>query len=403
MTNTKKTRTKLATALFAALALIATPTFADYETGMDYYKQGKHVESIAEFEAVVTNAPEYDFGYYMIGLNYLKLKKYNDAILNIKKAIDLNPGKADYHVYLSYSQFYAKRYTDVVTTLDKAESLIENPSHKATMHQLRGLALAQNKQFARAIPDLKKANPGKDFSVAAALGAACRAASDWPCALDAYKKAVALKPNDKRVLNQLVSTELEVAQRETNGSRKPALYNAAAASAKKLVALEKSADSHKKYGDALLGAKKYDQAVSEYQTVLKMEPRNCAAMLSISQAMVPLEKWQDTISWAEKSIACGDKKHLGYNQKAFAYIKLQDWDKAIQAADASLKVKDNNAAKGFKRTAVSKKETEMHNAEVEAERARYEAEIAAEEARIAEEERKRKEYEARTGKKDGSR
>lgn len=403
MTKLNRTKTTLVAALIAALALLAAPAFADFETGMDYYKQGKHVESIAEFEAVVTNAPEYDFGYYMIGVNYLKLKKYNDAILNMKKAIDLNPGKADYHVNLSYAQFFAKRYSDVVTTLDKAESLLESAQHKATMHQLRGLALAQTKQFARAIPDLKKANPAKNFSVAASLGAACRAASDWSCALDAYKKAVAQKPNDKRVLGQLVSTELEVAQREKNASRKPALYNAAASSAKKLVALEKSADSHKKYGDALLGAKKYDQAISEYQTVLKMAPRNCAAMLSISQAMVPLERWQDTISWAEKSIACGDKKHLGYNQKAFAYIKLQDWDKAIQAADASLKVKDNNAAKGFKRTAVSKKETEMHNAEVEAERARYEAEIAAEEARIAEEERKRKEYEAKTGKKDGSR
>jgi tetratricopeptide (TPR) repeat protein len=185
--------------------------------------------------------------------------------------------------------------------------------------------------------------------------------------------------------------------REQNKAKKGRHYASAVESAEKLVALTDSADAHKHLADALLGAKQYRRAVSEYETVLAKEPKNCAAMLSKSQALVPLEKWSEVVSWGQKAASCGGKKHLAYNQMAFGYIKLQQWDDAISAADRSLSVKKTSMAERFKTTAMQKKDVEMHNAKVAQEAAELARERAEEERRIAEAKRREEEYRIKTG------
>lgn len=380
-----------------ALALATTATFADWELGMSYFKQGKYVEAIAEFEATLVNAPEYDFGYYMVGNSYLKLKKYNDAVVSFKKAIDINPGKFAYHGNLAQAHFQLKKYGDVITTLDKAESLAESARDKELLHQFRGLSLFQSKLFDRAVDDLKKANPSANFSVAVALGSSCRATGDWKCVQDSFDKAVAQNAKHGPTLSQYAGALLEMAVREQNAQKKDQTYAKAADIARKLIDVEKSADSHKKLGDALLGAGKYKEAVAEYQTVLKMEPKNCAAMLSLSQSSGALQDWPATLEWGKKSVECGENKHLGYNQMAYAYIKTQKWQEAKDAATKSDAVKPNAQAKNLIKVAAEKKDYEEHNQALAAAEAEYEAKQKAEEARVKAEQDKIKAYQTKTG------
>ena len=396
-----------------SVAFVGMPALADWELGMTYYKQGKYVEAIAEFEATLATAPEYDFGYYMVGNCYLKLKKYNDAVVNYKKAIDLEPGKFAYHSALAQSQLILKRYSDVVVTLDRAESLASTDREKYLLHRTRGLALANLRQWQRAIADLKQARPDRNFSVALALGGACRATGDFACSKNAFEKALKLEPNNRAALAQYTSTLLEVAVREKNKTKAAADYKRAVEIARRLVKVKDTPEARKKLGDALLGAKRYEEAVAEYRKVLASDPGNCAAMLSIAQALVPLEDWEGTVEWGRKSAQCGKNRHLGYNQMAFAYIKMHKWDEAIAAADKSLAVKRNGTAEQLRQTALQKKEAELHNRRVAEEEARIQREKEEQARRLAEEERKRREWEIRqgiakkeegsTGKKDGGR
>ena len=380
-----------------AAALVAIPVMADWELGMSYYKKGKYVEAIAEFEATLATAPEYDFGYYMVGNCYMKLRKYNDAVVNYKKAIDLEPGKFNYHAALAQAQLILKRFSDVVATLDRAESLASTEREKYLLHRTRGLALANLRQWQRAIEDLKKARPEKNFAVAVALGGACRATGEFECSKSAFEKALKLKPDNASALSQYAGALLEAAVREKNDARAARDYQRAVEIARRLVEVSDTPESHKKLGDALLGAKRYKEAVAEYQKVLAREPNNCAAMLSIAQALVPLEDWQGTVDWGRKAAQCGKNRHLGYNQMAFAYIKMHKWDEAIAAAEKSLAVKPNGTAEKLKQTAIQKKETELHNKRIAEEERRIKAEQEAEARRRAEEERKRREWEIRQG------
>ncbi|GAB4369086.1 MAG: hypothetical protein Kow0062_02730 [Acidobacteriota bacterium] len=398
MTNrTRWTRLAVLMVLAVPVALVGTTALADWELGMTYYKQGKYVEAIAEFEATLATAPEYDFGYYMVGNCYLKLKKYNDAVVNYKKAIDLEPGKFAYHAALAQAQLILKRYSDVVATLDRAESLASNAREKQILHRTRGLALANLKQWQRAIADLKQAQPEKNFSIALALGGACRATGDFACSKSAFEKALKLEPDNEAALSQYTSALLESAVREKNDAKAAQDYKRAVEIARRLVKVNDTPDAHKKLGDALLGAKRYKEAVAEYQQVLAREPNNCAAMLSIAQALVPLEDWNGTVEWGRKAASCGKNKHLGYNQMAFAYIKMHKWDEAIAAADKSLAVKPNSTAQQLKQTAIQKKETELHNKRIAEEEKRQQELLEAEKRRLAEEERKRREWEIRQG------
>lgn len=403
MTHLTKNLGRLTVAVLLCAAAAGTAVLADWELGMSYFKQGKYVEAIAEFEATLANAPEYDFGHYMVGNSYLKLKKYNDAVVSFNKAIDINPGKFAYHGNLAQSLFQLKKYNDVIATLDKAQSLAESASDKELLHQFRGLALFQTRQFDRAIADLRQANPGANFPVAVALGSSCRATGDWKCVEDAFGKAVARNAKHGPTLSQYSGALLEMAVREQNGQRKDQLYTKAIDISKKLVDVEKSADSHKRLGDAYLGGGKYKEAIAEYQTVLKLEPKNCSAMLSISQASATpaLADWNGTVQWAQKAVDCGENKHLGYNQMAFAYIKMQKWEEAATAADKSLAVKKNSTAEQFKATALQKRETEAFNAAVDQQQKEYEEKKQAEEERIRREQEKIEKYKAVTGQGDG--
>lgn len=382
-----------------AVVLVAgvAPALADYELGMSYFKQGKYPEAIAEFEAVLANAPEYDFGYYMVGNSYLKLKKYEDAVHNFRKAIEINNQKFAYHLNLAQALLQLKNYSDVVSTLNAAEDLAQAPQHQTLLHQIRGLAHAQLQNYDQAMADLKQANVSGNFAVASTLGRVCKAAGEYDCAIDSFQKALKQESKDEAVLAQLASTHLEMARRGQGGSKK-GQYAKAADVAERLVAVDPSPNARELYAASLLGAEKHAQAIDQFQKVVKAEPNNCNAMLNIAQASVPLENWDSTIEWGQKAVRCGKNQHLGYNQVALGYIKLKDWDKALEAAEKSLQVKPTDYARQLKANAENKKETELHNLRMEQLKAQQEAEELAAEKAYQEQLEKQKQYETETGK-----
>ena len=384
----------------ALLALAAAPVMADYDAGLAYFRQGKFVESAAEWEGVIANAPEYAYAYYMLGNCYLKLKKYRDAEPQFRKAAELDPGKFNYHLNLAQTLMALRKYPETVNVLDEAENLATSSKEKTRLHRLRGLSLVRTKDYSRAVEDLKQANPAGNHQVASNLARACYQVNDFNCLKDAASKALKLDATDEATASLLVRATLERARRTKDKARKKATYKQAAGFAAKLVAIAKDkVRAHELNGAALLGAEDYDKAIAEYRKVLKLAPKNCNAMMNIATAYQQLAKWDSVIDWAGKAASCNPKSHVAYGKIAFAYNKkAKDADKseqevlyskAIAAADKALAVKSGDKwAQQQKQIARKGIEAKRQNDAVDADAQRVAAEQEAA-RRAAEEERKR--------------
>ncbi|GEM_PF-3257486 len=389
---------KVVAVALVTVFLAILPASADYEAAMSYYRQGKWVEAASEFEHVVHNAPEYDFGFFMLGNCYAQLKKYRSAIQKYRDAIKINPGKVNYHMMLAQIQFRLKDYNDVVTTLDTAEPLATDAATKAKLTMLRGQALYMIKDYDRALVDLRKSNPAKNHSIASLIANICFKQNDYACAEKALGQAKALKPKDKASLQLLATIHLEQAARERNKAAKTAKY----AKAEKSVRAWAEADPGNtriaaKLGSALLGAKKYEAALVEFKKALKADPQNCNIVKNITSCYNGLSQAENLFTWGKKLSECAPKDYTGYYQMGQAKFIEKDFESAKAFAKKSLSVEDNAAAKKLIADADLGIEAVALNAAVDADAERVRREQEAEKARLAELKKKREEYEAKTG------
>lgn len=152
-------RTALVAISLAASLLLAGAAMAQeeaYQNGMNYFKSGKYVEAAAEFQALVDDAPAYDYGYFMLGNSFVKMGKTDQAISNFKQAIELNGEKYVYHHSLATAYQKSRQYRMVTETLNNSESIVED-RYKPAFYTTRGQAFYSLKKWSEAINDLEKA------------------------------------------------------------------------------------------------------------------------------------------------------------------------------------------------------------------------------------------------------
>jgi tetratricopeptide (TPR) repeat protein len=352
----------------------------------------------------------------MLGNCYLKLDKYGDAIKPFRKAVEIDPGKFRHHQGLAQALFKQRKYGEVIEVLDKAENVAQAPKEKKLLYKMRGLALAQTKDYQRARRDLQQANPGQDHSVASSLAQACFRLDDYTCLRDAAEKAVALKSDDETSLRLLVRGSLEQARRTGDKSKKKSLYGYAAQKAQKLVPIAGDKPAARElHAAALLGAGSYSQAIAESQKVLQSEPSNCSAMLNVATAYQEQENWSKVIEWAGKTVKCDKQAEVGYAKLALGHNKLAKslpeksfderkghFEAAMDAAQKSLQIKSSSFAKEMQQIAREGQKANEHNRQVHLDELRVKREREKQAEELAKQQEKIKEYQARTGTGEGT-
>ncbi len=145
----------------AVLALIAACGLAlaqgDYQKGVSYYKQGQYDKAIAEFEPIVKEQSNYEFGHRILGFCYLKTKRYDKAVASLREALRLQSDNFETYRALALAYFNQGAFQQVIPTLDKAESLAKSPKDKYEVYSARGAAAFNTGNFSRAASDLEKA------------------------------------------------------------------------------------------------------------------------------------------------------------------------------------------------------------------------------------------------------
>jgi tetratricopeptide (TPR) repeat protein len=396
-----KTMTTVLAAIL--LALGATGTLAGFDEGMSYFKAGKYLEAVAEFQALVDESPDYDYGYFMLGVCQVKTGRPADGERNFLKAIAINGDRFEYHFALANVYQKAGEYGKVISTLNTAEELVPD-THKFNFYQLRGFAEAAEKDWEASVDDLEKAAAIKsDPRILTQLGKAYFSLGEYVKSVDKFSESTRIDP-DASSFGLMSEALLNIAAKSTSDAQKKSRYGEALAAAQKYVELEPgSSDARYIFGRAALGAGKYDQAIESFSRVLDSKPDNCNAMANMGKAYIAKTDWANALQALNNATSCAPGMAIAWQNKAFVLQKqgsagksIEKYDQAISAYEQANRLKPSSAnEKGIEtcRNNIDVIRTNRNIAELEAEQ---DAEAQAAEEEFAAAQAKQEEWKKKT-------
>jgi len=341
----------MTTVLAAALLVLgATGALAGFDEGMNYFKAGKYLEAVAEFQALIDESPEYDYGYFMLGVCQVKTGKPADGERNFAKAIAINGDRFEYHFALANVYQKAGKYGKVISTLNTAEDLVPDP-HKFNFYQLRGFAEAAEKDWEASVDDLEKAAVIKsDPRILTQLGKAYFSLGEYVKSVDNLTEATRIQP-EAGTFGLMAEAQLNIAARSTNETQKKSRYGDALTAAQKYVELEPgSAAARYIFGRSALGAGQYDQAIDSFKKVLDSKPDNCNAMANMGKAYIARKDWANAQQALNNATSCSPGMAIAWQNKAFVLQKqgsagksINKYKEAIAAYEQANQLKPSSA------------------------------------------------------------
>src|SRR5688572_2070059 len=225
-----------------AIASLEKATAADPDLTMargmlgDLYRsRGEYEKAVPQYEAMTRLDPYAPANHYKLGIAYQFLRRLEDAAASYLRALQLDPKDANTNmnlglVYLALGQpDDAVRYTEKATLLD--------PASPAAFSNL-GVALEAAREYARAET--------------------------------AYRRSLDLDPLQQQTLLNL---GLNLIQQNKGAD--------AVSIMERVLKNDDSPLTHKRYGDALARAGRYEEAVKQYQLAVERDPRFYQALNEI--------------------------------------------------------------------------------------------------------------------------
>ncbi len=377
----------------ALVAVVAVPAaLADYQTGMSYFKAGKYVEAAAEFQQLVDESPNYDYGYYVLGLSYAKLDKPQDAIQNFDKAIELNGDKFEYYYGLASAYMSLKNYRKTVDTLDKAEGLMSD-NYKFPFYSMRGTANFAQRKWSDAITDLEKANAIKpSAAVLDNIGRAYFQLRHYDKAAKALQGALKINPSATEDMQLLSESLMNIAAGQSKQAAQPTWDDAMSWAEKYRAKNPGEFEAVNLVGRAALGAGEFQKAVQSFDKVLQMKPSYCYAMINRSKAYIALEKWSDAEKSLKQADQCDPNSSLVWDSLGFVYRKQEKLDESLTAYQKAYAIKPSSSIEKSIDEVKHNIEVAQFNAEASKKEEEQRLQAEAEKKRLEEEMKKREEW-----------
>ncbi|MFA5008693.1 MAG: tetratricopeptide repeat protein [Candidatus Omnitrophota bacterium] len=94
-----------------------------FQKGINYFREKKYNDAIAEFEKALKVDPNLAEGYYGLGYAYCSKNQCEASLPYFKKAIELSPNYVDAYNGMAYAYNILGKYTDTISYYLKAEKL----------------------------------------------------------------------------------------------------------------------------------------------------------------------------------------------------------------------------------------------------------------------------------------
>ena len=88
-------------------------------------------------------------------------------------------------------------------------------------------------------------------------------------------------------------------------------------------------------GISYKGLGKFEKAVESFEKVLELNPTEYAAMCGLCETWNCLQKYDKALEYANKAIVADPKNSLGYLDRAFTYLKMKNFQAAIEDYETS--------------------------------------------------------------------
>ncbi|MBC8105372.1 MAG: tetratricopeptide repeat protein [Anaerolineae bacterium] len=261
-----------------------------YASGAQAYRRGDREMALAQLSQAVRLNPTLRMAQAMLGDLYRTKGDYKNAAIHYEKASQLDPYTLANHYNLGVMYQYLNRLKDAATAYLKALDL--NPRDLKSNMNLGTVYLALG-DTDEAVNYLERATmiDGSSGEAWSNLGVAYDKRGKTSLAEKAYRKALEL--DNSPVIMQNLGSNL--------------IYQGRASEAvnvmKEVIARSNTPSAHKRYADALILSRQYDEALREYDTALKLDSKYVPAMndkgfLLLKQYKAGLELDEDKLKEA---------------------------------------------------------------------------------------------------------
>jgi tetratricopeptide (TPR) repeat protein len=334
-----------------AVLALAVPATADWQAGVNAYRNGDYATAIKEFEQVTQTNPDYAGAYYMLGLAQKGAGKVSAALANARKAVSLDEGNVSYKVFLGQVLVQAEQFREGYTTLKGVPVSSVDAKMRSGYVLVYAKAATKSGHASEAIGiiDNQIKADANNASLYQALGEAYGETGNDKERFKAFQKAFQINPKDQGSGLRAAHAAIAVARRTTSAQEKIRYYTDAAKIAEGLATLSSTFDHMLLAGEAWLGAKRYSEALEWFGKAKQKKPRNALVCFYRGQAYSSLEKFSDSLKELQEALAIGaDDSKLRqqiYNQMGYVYAKQKEYEKAKHAyaeAGNSSKVNEMN-------------------------------------------------------------
>ncbi len=328
---------RAAIACTAAVILLATaaPAQAEWNKGLEAYKQKDWATAAKEFEEVTKTNPDYAGGYYMLGVSQRALGQLSPAIANLRKAVDLDGSQASYKIALGQALLQADQYQNAYELLKPLSLSSMEASHRSSYALLFAQAATKTNRPSEAVSVLstQARADSNNYRLQQALGSAYTAAGDDAKAFEAFKKAYQLNPRDTTSARNAVRAGLLLGRRSGSDSAKSNYYSQAGQIADELAKASPTFDHQLLAGEAWLGAKQYQKALQWFDSAKTKQSSNPLVYYYSAQCKTQMNQLNPAIAdlqQALKNRPSGKLRTQIYNQGGYIYDKKKDYNNAIQ-------------------------------------------------------------------------
>lgn len=249
---------------------------ADWERGIAAYRSEDYAAAEAEFRAEVAARPSFAGAHFMLGDTLRrsgKAEKAEEALASLRRAVELAPGEPLHALGLGQALVDGQQYEEAITLLET----LEMEQLDAAQRRARALLLADG-EMALGQPEKALAALAADLAAADAdpklqrrLGQALRGLDRKEEALDAFRRAFELDPNETGSCASAINLAFELA-RGAEGDARDGYYARAAALAVGLADARQRPEDFRLAGRSLLLVRQPRPALPWVEKALEVTP-----------------------------------------------------------------------------------------------------------------------------------
>ncbi len=332
--------------------------------GLLLYRQGKYADAILAFEASL-KSQQHLLAYFFLGLSHYSQNQLEIALNHFQKALDLNPDFERARILVSMTLLKQKRVDDAIIEIQKV--LRKNPN-SAYAHNILGSAYLAKGQYDEGMAELERAteiDPNladahmKRGLFHLAKGEGAQGEADLIKAVEAAPEVL----NSRLMLvthylrQKNYSAVIETLNAGMDGSPADALLNnylaAAYFSQKKpeqaMKALQQAKLANPDYltpyfnlASYYASKSDYQQAIIEYQSVLKQDAKSIKALLGMAAIYTLQGQSADLDKVYQQLEATGTEQ--GFVASATYLAKQKDFAQSLSKVERGLETHKNSAA-----------------------------------------------------------